>query len=125
MRILLTLNHTMCGVRSLEYKDDYDKLKIEQDRAIENSAFSFNKKRGINSEIKQYQEQKAEAERYETLGEEKQSLIVKYLLWKLYHVEKNIDSCENEAEERRDKINAVYSDQVSIALFMHFLTVGF
>ncbi|GAB5589148.1 Structural maintenance of chromosomes protein 1 [Umbelopsis nana] len=109
---LTTLIEHISG--SLEYKDDYDKLKIEQDRAIENSAFSFNKKRGINSEIKQYQEQKAEAERYETLGEEKQSLIVKYLLWKLYHVEKNIDSCENEAEERRAKINAVFSDQSSV-----------
>jgi structural maintenance of chromosome 1 len=98
----------------LEYKDDYDKLKIEQDRAIENSAFSFNKKRGINSEIKQYQEQKAEAERFEKLADDKKAQIVRYLLWKLYHVEKKIDDCETEAEEKRVEINTAYSDQVGL-----------
>lgn len=96
----------------MEYKGDYDKLKIEQDRAIENSAFSFNKKRGINSEIKQYQEQKAEAEKYEKLGDDMKAQIVRFLLWKLYHVEKKIDDCETEAEEKRVEINTAYSDQV-------------
>ncbi|CAM0136232.1 unnamed protein product [Umbelopsis sp. WA50703] len=99
---------------SLEYKEDYDKLKIEQDRAIENSAFNFNKKRGINSEIKQYQEQKAEAERYEKLGEDKKAKIVRFLLWKLFHVEKKIDDCETEVEEKRVEINTAYSDQSSV-----------
>ncbi|KAI8575705.1 hypothetical protein K450DRAFT_260414 [Umbelopsis ramanniana AG] len=99
---------------SLEYKGDYDKLKIEQDRAIENSAFSFNKKRGINSEIKQYQEQKAEAERYEQLGDDMKEQIVRFLLWKLFHVEKKIDDCETEAEEKRVEINTAYSDQSSV-----------
>lgn len=102
----------------MEYKEDYDKLKIEQDRAIENSAFNFNKKRGINSEIKQYQEQKAEAERYENLGEDKNTKIVEYLLWKLFHVEKKIDECETEAEDKRVTINTAYSDQVRKRLFV-------
>lgn len=102
----------------MEYKEDYEKLKIEQDRAIENSAFNFNKKRGINSEIKQYQEQKAEAERYEKLGEDKNNKIVEYLLWKLFHVEKKIDECETEAEDKRVTINTAYSDQVRKRLFV-------
>lgn len=102
----------------MEFKEDYDKLKIEQDRAIENSAFNFNKKRGINSEIKQYQEQKAEAERYENLGEDKNTKIVEYLLWKLFHVEKKIDECETEAEDKRVTINTAYSDQVRKRAFV-------
>lgn len=108
-------------IRSLEYKGDYDKLKIEQDRAIENSAFSFNKKRGINSEIKQYQEQKAEAEKYEKLGDDMKEQIVRFLLWKLFHVEQKIDDCETEAEEKRVEINTAYSDQVRLLYSIRIL----
>ena len=57
--------------RSAELKVEYEQLKVQQERATENSAFNFNKKRGINAEIKQYQEQRAEAERFEQLQNDK------------------------------------------------------
>ncbi|KAG0313718.1 Structural maintenance of chromosomes protein 1 [Dissophora globulifera] len=79
---------------SLELKQEYDRLHEEQERAAENSTFNFHRKKGINAEIKQYQEQKAEAERFETLQEEKATLLVNYLVWKLFHIERNISETE-------------------------------
>ncbi|KAG0053365.1 Structural maintenance of chromosomes protein 1 [Gryganskiella cystojenkinii] len=79
---------------SLELKQQYDQLQQEQERAVEKSTFNFHRKKGINAEIKQYQEQKAEAERFETLQEQKADLLVNYLVWKLFHIERSITTTE-------------------------------
>ncbi|KAG0208218.1 Structural maintenance of chromosomes protein 1 [Mortierella sp. GBA30] len=79
---------------SLELKQEYDRLQQEQERAVENSTFNFHRKKGISAEIKQYQEQKAEAERFETLQERKSNLLINYLVWKLFHIERNITTTE-------------------------------
>ncbi|KTW31066.1 cohesin subunit SMC1 [Pneumocystis jirovecii RU7] len=77
---------------SLEYKSEYEKLKIEQERAIDNSTYAFHRKRGINAEIKQYKEQKAEAENYSAKLDERDDAIALHLLWKLFHLECKINS---------------------------------
>jgi hypothetical protein len=59
---------------SLEYKDEYERAKAAQDRAVENSTFTFNKRKGINAELKTFREQKSEAERFEKLQAERVSL---------------------------------------------------
>jgi structural maintenance of chromosome 1 len=51
----------------LELKPEYEKLKALQDKAIEASTLNFNRKRGIHAEMKQFKEQKEEAERFEKL----------------------------------------------------------
>ncbi|KAF9583357.1 Structural maintenance of chromosomes protein 1 [Lunasporangiospora selenospora] len=89
---------------SLELKSEYDRLFQEQERAVENSTFNFNRKRGINAEIKQYQEQKAEAERFETLQEEKADLQVNYLVWKLFHIERNITGTERVIMDKNETL---------------------
>ncbi|RUP47360.1 cohesin complex subunit psm1 [Jimgerdemannia flammicorona] len=86
---------------SLELKADYENLKVQQERATENSTFNFNKKRGITAEIKQYQEQKAEAEKFEHMQERRRGFVVRYLLWKLFHVERKAGELQEEIEERR------------------------
>ncbi|KAL2315843.1 Structural maintenance of chromosomes protein [Schizosaccharomyces pombe] len=90
---------------SLEYKSEYDKSKDEQDKAVNLSAHSFNKKRGINAELRQYQEQKTEAERYQSQKEKRDSAQLVYLLWKLFHLEKSISS--NMAEVTRLKADSI------------------
>ena len=72
---------------SLELAGEYDKAKEAQERATENATFNFNKRRGIAGEIKQYKEQKGEAERFEALVQEKDELILRRTLWKLYHIQ--------------------------------------
>ena len=56
----------------------YEKAKEAQDRATENATFNFTKRRGIAGEIKQYKEQKGEAERFEALCQQKVRGLVEY-----------------------------------------------
>lgn len=56
---------------SLELAPDYEKAKEAQERATENATFNFTKRRGIAGEIRQYKEQKGEAERFEGLCQER------------------------------------------------------
>jgi len=62
---------------SLELAAEYEKAKEMQDRATENATFNFNKRRGIAGEIKQYKEQKGEAERFEQLVEKRVGLVAR------------------------------------------------
>jgi structural maintenance of chromosome 1 len=52
-------------------KEEYERLKEESERAAETSTFNYHKQRGIKAEIKQYEEQKSEAERYEATVEQR------------------------------------------------------
>ena len=93
---------------SLELAGEYEKAKDAQERATENATFNFTKRRGIAGEIKQYREQKTEAERFETLCQErvsglkldvessltkgcpKDELVLRRILLKLYHIEEEL-----------------------------------
>ncbi|KAF8638669.1 hypothetical protein AX17_002030 [Amanita inopinata Kibby_2008] len=79
---------------SLELASEYEKAKQEQEKATENATFNFTKRRGIAGEIKQYKEQKGEAERFESLCEEKDNMNLRRILFRLFHIE---DSMENNA----------------------------
>ena len=58
---------------SLELAAEYERAKEDQDKATENATFNFTKRRGIAGEIKQYKEQKTEAERFKSLCEKRVS----------------------------------------------------
>nr|WJN25071.1 condensin complex subunit [Tranzscheliella williamsii] len=75
---------------SLEMKDEYERAKQAQERAVDNSTFNFNKRRGINSELKQFREQKSEAEKFERLQEERIEHILNQILWRLFHIDQDI-----------------------------------
>ncbi|CAA7261205.1 unnamed protein product [Cyclocybe aegerita] len=76
---------------SLELAAEYEKAKEEQERATDNATFNFTKRRGIYGEIKQYKEQKDEAEKFEALCQEKDQLILDRILTKLYHIDMGIE----------------------------------
>ncbi|KAM6496344.1 condensin complex subunit SMC1 [Amanita muscaria] len=77
---------------SLELAGEYEKAKQEQEKATENATFNFTKRRGIAGEIKQYKEQKGEAERFEAFCEEKDDLILRRVLFRLFHIEEAIEN---------------------------------
>ena len=81
---------------SLEYKAEYDRLKAETEEAAEQQNFQLNRRRGINSEIRQYQEQKKEADNYNRKVDERDEAVVNHVLWKLYHLQRQIE--ESSAE---------------------------
>jgi structural maintenance of chromosome 1 len=56
---------------SLELAPEYEKAKEAQEHATENATFNFTKRRGITGEIRQYNEQKNEIDRYNKLCQQK------------------------------------------------------
>lgn len=89
---------------SLEHKADYDKLKAELDEAAEQQAFQLNRRRGINSEIRQYQEQKREADNFQKKASERDEAIVTHVLWKLYHLQRQIEESSVEIQKHQDDL---------------------
>ncbi|KAK9491705.1 RecF/RecN/SMC protein [Lipomyces doorenjongii] len=95
---------------SLEYKAEYDNQKLEQERATEASNAAFSKKRAYHSEIKQYQDQKAEVEIYEEKLAEKESAIITHILWKLYHYGRVIDTSNVQIDVSNDELERLRSE---------------
>lgn len=127
--------------RSLELKDEYEAARIAQEKATEISTHNFNRRRGFNSEIKQYKEQKSEAERFRTLQEQKvsesellkmtgfdsgltsilfasccapklqETALVHHLLWKLYHIQVSIDGAAEDIEAKHECLKEFQQEQ--------------
>jgi len=89
---------------SLEYKAEYERLRDLQEGALENQNFALHRRRGINSEIKQYTEQKAEADNYAKKAEERDQAIVTHILWKLYHFQRVIEESGTEIQKHQEEL---------------------
>jgi structural maintenance of chromosome 1 len=89
---------------SLEYKAEYERLQSESDAAAENLAFQLNRRRGINSEIKQYQEQKKEADDFQDKTNARDEAIVIKTLWKLYNFQRNMDESSSLIHEHQENL---------------------
>lgn len=89
---------------SLEYKAEYDRLQTEVEQAAENQNFQLHRRRGINSEIKQYQEQKKEAENFQKKTEERDDAAVTHILWKLYNFQKVMDESSAQIQEHQQNL---------------------
>ncbi|KAI0692899.1 cohesin complex subunit psm1 [Cytidiella melzeri] len=96
---------------SLELAGEYEKAKEAQERATENATFNFNKRRGIAGEIKQYKEQKGEAERFEGLAQEKDELILRRTLWKLYHIQEQLSAHAEEIKRQNGTLVGLRKEQ--------------
>ena len=89
---------------SLEYKAEYDRLKAETEEAAEAQSVQLNKRRVINSEIRQYQEQKREADKYNKKAEERDQAIVTHVLWKVYHLQRQIEQSTVEIQKHQNEL---------------------
>lgn len=89
---------------SLEYKAEYERLKEAQDEALDNQNYNLHRRRGINSELKQYEEQKREAENYSKKADERDQAIVTHILWKLYHFQRNIEESGVEIQKHQEEL---------------------
>ncbi|KAK6073008.1 smc1 protein [Seiridium cupressi] len=89
---------------SLEYKPEYERLQAEADQASETSAFQLQRRRGINSEIRQYQDQKKEAENFQSKTEERDKAVVTHILWKLYHFQRVMDESSAQIQEHQENL---------------------
>ena len=89
---------------SLEFKDEYERLKLEADKAADEYSFRLNQRRAMNSEIKQYQEQKREADLFEEKVAERDRAVVMHVLWKLYHLQQQVESSGAEIQKHQDEL---------------------
>lgn len=89
---------------SLEYKAEYERLKEAQEEALEHQNYNLNRRRGINSEIKQYQEQKREADSYAKKADQRDQAIVTHILWKLYHFQRVIEESGAEILRHQEEL---------------------
>lgn len=89
---------------SLEHKADYERLKVEAEEAAEQQAVQLNRRRGINSEIKQYQEQKREADNYARKVDERDHANITHILWKLFHFQRLIDASSADIQKYQDEL---------------------
>ena len=89
---------------SLEYKAEYERLKEAQEEALENQNFNLNRRRGINSEIKQYQEQKREADSYSKKADQRDQAIVTHILWKLYHFQRMMEESGADIQRHQEEL---------------------
>lgn len=91
---------------------DYDKLKAGAERASETLTAAFNKRRGFNTEIKQFKEQKAEAIKFDKLRTKRDQALVHHLVWKLYHIQNNIEDRQKRIEEKNQSLKSLKAEQV-------------
>ncbi|KAJ6560360.1 condensin complex subunit SMC1 [Mycena capillaripes] len=96
---------------SLELAPEYEKAKEAQDRATENATFNFTKRRGIAGEIKQYKEQKGEADRFDALCQERDQRILHRILFKLYHIEEAIEANAREIRTQNKALKSLRAEQ--------------
>jgi structural maintenance of chromosome 1 len=89
---------------SLEFKAEYEKLKDSMETAAEDLNYHLQKKRGINSEVKQYQLQKEEAENYSKRIEERDRVIMKQVLLKLFKLDKTMEEGQKGAANERKQL---------------------
>jgi structural maintenance of chromosome 1 len=89
---------------SLEYKAEYERLEAEAEQAAENQNYNLHRRRGINSEIKQYQEQKKEAENFQNKADERDNAIVTHILWKLFHFQKVMEESAAEIQAHQNEL---------------------
>ncbi|PNY29735.1 Structural maintenance of chromosomes protein 1 [Tolypocladium capitatum] len=89
---------------SLEYKAEYEKLQVDAEQAAENQNFQLHRRRGINSEIKQYREQKKEADSFQKKTDERDAAIITHCLWKLYHFQKAMDESSAAIQDHHEDL---------------------
>ncbi|KAI9778850.1 MAG: Structural maintenance of chromosomes protein 1 [Candelina submexicana] len=89
---------------SLEYKSEYERLKDVQEQTAEQQNFTLNRRRGINAEVKQYQEQKKEADNYAKKADERDQAVVTHILWKLFHFQRVMEESGAEIKKHQEEL---------------------
>ncbi|BGP16097.1 hypothetical protein JCM10213_007524 [Rhodosporidiobolus nylandii] len=103
---------------SLDLKEEYDRCSAALHKATEASVAQHSRRKGVNSEVKQYKLMKDEADRWQSLQTQKADAVVHHLVWKLFHIEEGIKANEEKIEERNEELkklrdeNEKYDEEV-------------
>lgn len=106
---------------SLEHKAEYERLKAEKEKADEEQGYKLHQRRGINGEIKQYQQQKEELDKFEQTRDQKDEAVVTHVLWKLFHFQRTIEESTSSIQKHQAELKEFrrnvqkYSDRLEAA----------
>jgi len=64
--------------------------------------------------MKQFKKQKEEAENYKQLTKQLENLKIKYMLWKLYQMDKQIKELKDDIDSKNDQISEKAEEKVKI-----------
>lgn len=92
--------------RSIELKDEYEKLKVEMEKAELDTQTNFQKKRGVAAQKKEARIEKEEAEKYQRLRQEFREHEQQLSLFQLYYNEKATEDIRGELEQRQIEIKS-------------------
>ncbi|RWS08268.1 structural maintenance of chromosomes protein 1A-like protein 2, partial [Dinothrombium tinctorium] len=90
---------------SNDYKEDYVNRKVRMDRSEEELHHMYVKKKGIAAERKEAVGEINEAKKYQQLKEDLNKLQVELQLFKLYHIQKDIDDLQKDLGKKREELN--------------------
>ena len=90
---------------SNEYKEDYVNKKVRMDRSEEELHHMYVKKKGIAAEKKEAQGEINEAKKYQNLKEELNAVQSRLQLFKLYHIEQDLNELNKELEKKRKELD--------------------
>lgn len=95
--------------RSNELIPEYNELKLDAEKAYADTQLVINKKRSLNSESRQYKDQRDEQIEFEHKLMEKSDKIKQINLYKLYHNEQKHFLLKNEVLEQRNHLKVIKS----------------
>jgi structural maintenance of chromosome 1 len=101
---------------SYDCRGEYDRLKLEMEGATEQSIANYNKKRGINAEIKAVKERRQEGERWDKLSIQLDRTRTRHALWKLYHLSQTCRELSAEIEQEIKKTEKVKGRQEALEI---------
>ena len=93
--------------RSIELKEEYDKLKQEMEKAELDTQANFQKKRGVAAQKKEAKMEKEEAEKYQKLRNELMEQELQLRLFQLYYNEKETEDIRDELESKQEEIKVL------------------
>lgn len=100
--------------RSIELKEEYDKLKTEMEKAELETQANFQKKRGVAAQKKEAKLEKEEAEKYQKLRHELHEQELQLRLFQLYYNEKSTEDVRDELEKRQNEIKNLEAKRVKL-----------
>ncbi|KAA1069968.1 Structural maintenance of chromosomes protein 1 [Puccinia graminis f. sp. tritici] len=89
---------------SLELAPEYERKKAAYLEASKNSNDTIARRRVINAEIKDFKQQKTEMEKYDQLCHDRDEAIIHHLLWKLFHIEAQINEHLESIESKNETL---------------------
>eukprot|EP01083_Nonionella_stella_P038243 104058_1 len=89
---------------SAQYIQEYKDLMDAMNAAESNMQDQFERKRNIGREKRQLKDQKAEAEQYARLKDEQATTKTDFILWQLFHAERDISKCSEQFEDEKEQL---------------------